>query len=201
MAATVMLLVAPLPASAGGPTSVLLVSPGRQTTASFYTTDEGYARLTALLVQNPTADPAAPNVEGGPGSDAVNVTWLIHDVQIWRIDRIFTDAAGGPWVETRMVQDGKNPFDQPGILHRPSDGKDLITLLSAMRLLGSSPVEAFAGAKAPAEVPAAATSPAVSAPAGEQVADLNWLWLVIGAAAGGILVIGFRPLVRRLRPN
>src|SRR5262245_30971387 len=80
LAATVMLLVAPLPASAGGPTSVILVSPGRQATASLYTTDEAYSRLENLLGSNPVKDPAAPDVTGGPGSDAINVTWLVHDV-------------------------------------------------------------------------------------------------------------------------
>jgi hypothetical protein len=200
MAATVMVLVAPLPASAGGPTSVILVSPGRQATASLYTTDEAYTRLNDLLVSNPVADPAAPDLTGGPGSDAINVTWLVHDVSIWRVDRIFTDAADGPWIETNMMdfQKGGSALDAPGVRHRSTNGKELITLLSALRLLGESPSSAFAGAKAP--VPAAsAPAPAVTAPE-PQVAQLDWLWLLVGAGAGIILVIGFRPLVRRLRP-
>jgi hypothetical protein len=198
MAATVMLLVAPLPASAGGPTSVILVSPGRQATASLYATDEAYSRLDRLLGSNPVADPAAPDVTGGPGSDAINVTWLVHDVSVWRVDRIFTDAPDGPWVATTMLNFEKpeSVFDQAAVVHRPVDGKELIALLSALRLLGESSASAFAGAKAPAVNTSAST---VTAPE-PQAAQLDWLWLLIGAGAGVILVIGFRPLVRRLRP-
>jgi hypothetical protein len=200
MAATVMLLVAPIPASAGGPTSVILVSPGRQATASLYTTDEAYSRLDRLLGSNPVADPAAPDVTGGPGSDAVNVTWLVHDVSVWRVDRIITDAPDGPWVATTMLNLERpgSVFDQPAVVHRPADGKELITLLSALRLLGESPASAFAGAKAPAPS-ANGPAPTVTAPE-PRVAQLDWLWLLVGAGAGIILVIGFRPLVRRFRP-
>src|ERR671931_11148 len=70
--------------------------------AALYATDEAYGRLERLLVENPSPDPAAPDVHGGPGSDAINVTWLIHDVSVWRVDRVFTDAPGGPWIETIM---------------------------------------------------------------------------------------------------
>jgi hypothetical protein len=198
-AAAMLMLLAPVSASAGGPTSVLLVSPARQATASLYHSDEAYERLTKLLGDNPQADPAAPDLSGGPGSDAINVTWLIHDVQIWRVDRIFTDAKDGPWISTTLVPDGNSQFPDKGALHRASDPKELIALLSALRLLGSEPVPAIQGPK-----PAAAEAPAVqptAAPVSRQPADLNWLWLVIGVAAGATLVVGFRPLARRLRPN
>lgn len=199
-AAAMLMLLAPLTASAGGPTSVLLVSPARQATASLYTTDEAYERLSRLVGENPTADPAAPNLSGGPGSAAINVTWLVHDVQIWRVDRIFTDDKTGPWISTNIVPEGKSAFTDKGVLHKASDPKELLALLSALRLLGSSPpVEAYQGPK-----PAAAESPVVApaaAPVSREPADLNWLWLVIGVAAGATLVVGFRPLVRRLRPN
>ncbi|MFL6143350.1 MAG: hypothetical protein ACJ72N_15985 [Labedaea sp.] len=206
MAAAALILLAPLTASAGGPTSVLLVSPGRQATASLYTTDEAYGRLLSLLGEDPVADQGAPNLTGGPGSDAINVTWLVHDVQIWRVDRIFTDAAGGPWIQTIMAQDGNPELDATGIVHRAVAGKELIALLSAMRLLGSSPVPAFQGPKADVAA-AAGASPAGSVTQAEpkaaepKPAELNWLWLIVGAAAGATLVIGFRPVVRRLRAN
>lgn len=199
--AAMLMLLAPLTAAAGGPTSVLLVSPSRQATASLYTTDEAYERLMRLVGENPTADPAAPDLEGGPGSNAINVTWLVHDVSIWRVDRIFTDAQGGPWISTILIQDGKAGFDLgAGVLHRASDPKELIALLSALRLLGSAPVEAFAGPKAaPADVPASQPAAAVTTP--RAPGDGSWLWLVIGVAGGATLMVGLRPLVRRLRPN
>jgi hypothetical protein len=198
MAAAMLVLVAPVPASAGGPTSVLIVSPGRHATASLYTTDEAYTRLEKLLGDNPTADPAAPDLHGGPGSDAINVTWLIHDVQVWRVDRIFTDAPKGPWIETFMLSEGGTPFDKPGVRHAPSDRDGLLTLLSALRLLGESPPAAYAGPKDPVTQPQPAPAAAVSQSTSP---DRGWLWLVLGIAAGAVLVIGFRPLARRLRPQ
>src|SRR5206468_4286527 len=43
-AAAALPLIVPAMAVAGGPTSVLLVSPGRHATASLYATDEAYTR-------------------------------------------------------------------------------------------------------------------------------------------------------------
>jgi hypothetical protein len=198
VASAVLVLAAPVPASAGGPTSVLIVSPGRHATASLYTTDEAYTRLETLLGQNPTADPAAPDLHGGPGTDAINVTWLAHDVWIWRVDRIFTDAPQGPWIETFTSTENGINFDKPGVRHAPSDSQGLMTLLSALRLLGEPPPPAYAGAKAPVtqQQPAPAATVSESAPP-----DRGWLWLALGIAAGAVLVIGFRPLARRLRPQ
>lgn len=203
-AAAMLMLLAPLTASAGGPTSVILVSPARNATASLYTSDEAYDRLSKLVGENPEADPAAPDLTGGPGTDAINVTWLIHDVQVWRVDRIFTNASGGPWISTIMVRDDKPVFSQPSVAHRAGDAKELTTLLSALRLIGSKPVEADRGPQVPvaAQAPApAAQSTQAAVPVQREPADLNWLWLVIGVAAGASLAVGFRPLVRRLRPN
>ena len=200
-AAALLMLLVPATASAGGPTSVLLVSPARQATASLYTTDEAYTRLLRLVGENPTAEQGAPSLQGGPGSDAINVTWLVHDVQIWRVDRIFTDAAGGgPWVQTIMLSDGRQALESAGVMHRAADGKELIALLSAMRLLGTSPVSVFQGPKA--EAPATGVNAVASVgPVEPKPAELDWLWLVIGTAAGATLVVGFRPLLRRLRPS
>jgi hypothetical protein len=200
-ATAVLLLVAPGIASAGGPTSVLLVSPGRQATASMYNNDESYDRLQRLLVQDPSADPAAPSLKGGPGSDAINVTWLVHDVQIWRVDRIYTDANDGPWVETLLLPNGGSAFDSTGTFHRPADGKELIALLSALKLLGTSPPAAYQGAKAPLTQPVASQATVTSA-ADLPPAELNWLWLVVGVAAGAVLSSSGRAALRlRRRPR
>ncbi|MGI8644742.1 MAG: hypothetical protein ACR2JD_00210 [Nocardioides sp.] len=48
------------------------------------------------------AEPAAP-----PGYDAgihLNVTWLAHDVSVWRSDRLVLDAPGGPWLVTQTPE-------------------------------------------------------------------------------------------------
>lgn len=209
MAAAVVLLLAPVPASAGGPTSVLLVSPNRQVAAALYNDDTAYTRLHQLLGESPVADPTAPPLHGGPGTEAINVTWLMHDVWVWRVDRVFVNAVGGPWIETHirnradydMRDEGLPDLGKPGVLHRASSPGDLRALLGTMRLTGEDAVS-NQGIQGRAEEPQPAVSTPVATAAGErEPADLNWLWLLIGAGAGAVLAIGFRPLVRRIRPS
>jgi hypothetical protein len=202
VAAAALVVAAPL-AVAGGPTSVLLVSPRTHGTASMYNSDDGYGRLEKLLGENPTADRAAPAVHGGPGTDAINVTWLAHDVNVWRVDRIFLEADGGPWVETMISTDGPLTFDKSGVVHKPTDGAALISFLSGLKLLGdTAPSVGLAGGS-----PVVAEQPVVSQPVAtvateREIGGPNWLWLVVGAAAGATIVVGVRPLlVRRRQPQ
>src|SRR4051794_23270920 len=87
------------PASAGGPTSAILSVPGSGVTASLYYTDDAYDQLVRLVGASSTSaggtDASGASHESGAG---VHVTWLIHDVQPWRVDRIYLDAEGGPWI-------------------------------------------------------------------------------------------------------
>src|SRR5687767_3921375 len=79
------------PASAGGPTSVLLAEPATQTAASFYYTDADYEALADLVGVNKPVETAAADAVG-PIRDlggGVTMTWLIHDVAVWRVDRVF----------------------------------------------------------------------------------------------------------------
>ena len=29
------------------------------------------------------------------------MTWLIHDVAVWRVDRVYLGDEGGPWIATQ----------------------------------------------------------------------------------------------------
>ena len=84
------------PAAAGGPTSALLSIPGAGSTASLYYTDPEYDELADLVgvsrarAGRSTARSRAAH-ESGPG---VTVTWLIHDVEPWRVDRIYLGRRG-----------------------------------------------------------------------------------------------------------
>ena len=40
------------------------------------------------------------------GGEDVRLTWLIHDMQIWRIDRIHLTGADGMWIETVVDRGG-----------------------------------------------------------------------------------------------
>ncbi|WP_344388347.1 hypothetical protein [Streptomyces vastus] len=69
-------------AVAGGPTSVLLVSPDSAETASLYNSDEDYTRLRDLLPQE--GGDLEKLREKPPDLDSIgrriNITWMIHDV-------------------------------------------------------------------------------------------------------------------------
>ena len=103
-AATTMMMAGP--ADAGGPTSVLLTSPGTARAAALYYTDPRYAELEALLHgQEAEGSEGTTRYPGAAEDTALNVTWLIHDVSIWRTDQLVLGAAGGAWVATWMTLD------------------------------------------------------------------------------------------------
>ncbi|HEY9378950.1 MAG TPA: hypothetical protein VIQ02_17885, partial [Jiangellaceae bacterium] len=100
VAASLMLSV---PASAGGPTSALLSVPGEGKTASLYYTDPEYVALADLVgidseTETGKVDRSGLGHDNGPG---VTVTWLIHDVMPWRVDHIYLQGEGAPWITTQ----------------------------------------------------------------------------------------------------
>ena len=138
-ALTVTALLVAGPALAGGPTSVLLVVPGSGRTASLYTGNADYQKLGELVGAfdaasgTGTTDPSANGRAFGSG---VTVTWLIHDVHVWRVDRIYFD--GGPWIATQIVANESGViWDKPVVWHTATRGKELAALLDR---LGVSPI-------------------------------------------------------------
>lgn len=201
-AVTATLLAVAGSAMAGGPTSVMLASPSNHVTSSLYYTDDAYQRLEELVVQEPVPEPGAPDVHGSPGTDDIRITWLIHDVQVWRVDRVFTNIKGEVWIETVLSRDGSPlSFDKAGTVHKPKDAAALMSLLSGLKLFGEGPPPRnfFSGGTS---TPAAPDPARASAPvSSSQVAGTNWWWILIGIAVGATFVAGFRPVVRRLRAN
>ena len=131
---------APLPSAyAGGPTSVLMVNPALQQARAAYTGDSVYAALAAAVGEGQTGPNAAP--AGLATGEDIRLTWLIHDMQIWRIDRIHAAGADGIWIETVMVVDvtGEGRMsDGPAHWHRPANEAALTAVLSDIGLLGDS---------------------------------------------------------------
>jgi hypothetical protein len=190
LVAVLWLFAAPV-AFAGGPTSVLLVDPGKGKTAALYNQDADYNALLDAVGQRPTLPlPAGtPDLHGGPGTSAINITWLTHDVQVWRIDHVFMTEEGGPWIET-YESNGVDfiGFDQRGTVHRAANPQALKALLESH--LGKPKVTAI-----PANAPVAVAPAAVV-----QTTGLHWGSLVTGLAIGALLVVAFQ-LVRRARAN
>lgn len=191
---------------AGGPTSALLVSPANQTAFAVYYADPEYNQLMTLLEPAPGASTAQPSAAG---SNYVTVTWLIHDVSVWRIDRIFLPAAGEPQIVTQLLDgtdasaDGMYPGQSGGAAaatHRSADPVALQDLLRTMGLLGPPAGPANADGVATGLTvaePAAAADPA-DAPAMPAVAP--WWWAIGGLLLGiGVAALGVRfvPAVRR----
>ena len=130
------------PAAAGGPTSVLLTAPDIGRTASLYTTDDAYGQL-AEQVGAYLALGSDAGSEGGSSSrshaigSGVTLTWLMHDVSVWRVDRVYVDAAGGPWISSQESVGG-SIWEAPETWHRAAQPKALVALLSSMGLLAGT---------------------------------------------------------------
>ena len=186
------------PAAAGGPTSVLLSSPSLGRTASLYMTEAAYTEL-AEQVGAFTTD---AGTEGGASEhtvgDPVTATWLIHDVQVWRVDRIYPDAPGGPWIATQEVLGGTGSiWDAPVRWSHAAEGKVLDQLLWTLGLVAGAPDR-------PAWEAVRDTAPAANTPAEDPADDsggadgvLLALVALAGLGMGAAVAVGATLLLRR----
>ena len=181
------------PAAAGGPTSALLSVPGEGKTASLYYTDHAYERLADLVGMESRGGVGAVDRSGlshakGPG---VTVTWLIHDVTPWRVDHIYLEGNGAPWIATQLLGEFAGTGDGAVVWHQPRSGAELAALLDRLGVgEASRDAGAFTGVPgAPVQPPAEPVSDesARVEPSATRVgiADISWGLggLVIGALA------------------
>ncbi len=175
----------PAAAKAGGPTSVLVTQPG-QAAGALYHDDAAYDALLELLPAGETRGKPLP--PGARGTD-YTLTWLIHDVEPWRWDRIRIDGDGNAWVATVMTA-GATPGWEP--LGPPHDDA-LAQLLAGVLADSAAPTVV----SVPTGVSPAPASPEVAPP----VADADptwfsltgWRWALPGALLGlaaGAVVAG-----------
>lgn len=180
LATLVPLLLATAPAGAGGPTSVLVTDPATGQAAGLYHSDAAYAELDRILAAGERLD----GKPSGLGAGAVNVTWLIHDVQPWRTQQLYLHADGGPVVVTYGSEAMGDADDVTWT--RPAEGKALQQLVEGV--LAGSDVTVTTSAPAPAPAPVA-TEQVVTETAWWPLAGWRWLvpGLVVGAA--GVLLL------------
>jgi hypothetical protein len=184
------------PAQAGGPTSVLLSSPPKLVAVGYE--DQRYDDLLRLTASTGSRGPV-----GDDRHDVgtfVRATWLIHDMSVWRLDIIYPDAPGGPWIARKESVDGTTMPEQP-TWHTAADRVALLKLLGSLQLLsGERNGEPSYGG------PTSFGREAEAAPAAEPPAQAaastsvftGWRWTIPGFLVGAVLaVIAIRLLPRR----
>lgn len=192
-----VMLAPPGPAYAGGPTSVLLSVPGEGRTASLYYTEDAYEELADLVGAydgTGTVDGSGRSHETGTG---VTLTWLIHDVTPWRVDRVYLQGDGAPWIASQVMEgDALSVWDSPVVWHQPANGTELTQLLNSLGVgqTGTaaeppSPVEP--GVTAPDSVEPASAAPTPTDDTSDASARDRVWWGLGGLAAGVLLAAGW----------
>ncbi|MFI2430474.1 hypothetical protein [Streptomyces sp. NPDC018693] len=203
------------PASAGGPTSVLLVAPGSSEATGLYYADERYKELEGLIDSTRSGTARTPDAADLTHARQINVTWMIHDITPYRLDQVFPVLGGEDvWIRTSDLPDSVS-----GYWHRAPAPTQLRALLTELGVMGPVSDEgsggagrdllegdtAETGAGSTAETgaggtPESASAAAAPAPRGSGAspdAGTNWWWTLPGAAAGGALALALRPPIAR----
>lgn len=190
------------PAAAGGPTSVLVSSPEEARVAALHHTDAAYAALDELSgVLDAEADVSTGKRPPAGSGDVVTLTWLIHDVQVWRVDRVHLGGTGAPWVETRLAPEGGSIWDARASWHRanpklPQLVDEVLRDPGAAALaepLGADVAAASAPQPGPTRTPVAAVEP--------RSALTPVQWTGLGVVAGAVVALGALRLSARRSPR
>ncbi|HEX5985244.1 MAG TPA: hypothetical protein VFY86_01895 [Nocardioides sp.] len=114
------------PAGAGGPTSVVVTVPGEGRSTALYYTDTAYDRLGEAVGVG--GDVEVVSDPGGLATETpVTLTWLIHDVTPWRVDRVYVLADTATWVSTQESLGGGPLAEVEPVWHRA--GPELASIL------------------------------------------------------------------------
>ena len=174
------------PATAGGPTSVLITDPASGTATALYYSDSRYADLEALLSAGKTVEGEPSGVRGG----SLNLTWMVHDVQPWRTQQLYPNAAGGPIVATYGTEMAGNA--EQVTWTRIADKEGLAALLDRILRPSARPAAPLVESPAPEPVVVERT---VTETEMAWYALTGWRWLVPGLVIGA----GFALLANRRR--
>lgn len=121
------------PAWAGGPTSVMIVDPNTGQAVAVHTKNPRYQQLVDAVgaYVSPTGPTAPPtSVPADCFGCELRLTWLVHDVSVWRIDRVYLTANDGIWLQSVSSENGSGDLlGGPAHWQRPSDPDALLTLL------------------------------------------------------------------------
>ncbi|MET9272438.1 hypothetical protein [Kribbella sp. NPDC003557] len=175
------------PAHAGGPTSVLLSAPPSVVAVGYE--DQQYSDLQQLIQTTTQHDVGS---EAHSVGRFVRATWLIHDMSVWRIDVIYPDAPGGPWIATEEFMGGTKPAKPTW--HRPADPVRLLQVLGSLELLEGESIggptldDGYTAEQATPEP--AQTQPAQAEAAGSSPTFFTgWRWIIPGVLLGAAVAV------------
>ncbi|MDV9171840.1 hypothetical protein R6V09_17145 [Streptomyces sp. W16] len=196
-------------AAAGGPTSVLVTSPESGQATALYYSDEQYGTLQQLL--GPEGKGARDKPPEADLADArqINVTWLMHDISPWRIDRVFPVETRPQAVWVHTAADVSENANLNGYWHRAEQPAQLRALFKKLGVMGKDTGEDGYSGILPGPWQSAGTDRATTAPdtgtttstmrvAGQDKSDgTGWWWAIPGAGAGAVLALVLRTLATR----
>lgn len=191
-------LLAASQAAAGGPTSLLIVNPASERTSSAHAGDARYERLarhvgidTGAGVEQPTGGGTPPGgIDQGFGSE-LRLTWLVHDMSVWRVDRIHL-GKDEVWINTTRAW-GDDPHQE--FWHRAAEPEKLRAALDETGVLRPASPRPTIAEPTPADSASGPVAGSVIVGTGP-AAPLTGLGLgLLGLACG----IGGTLLVRQVR--
>ncbi|TDU86617.1 hypothetical protein EV138_0130 [Kribbella voronezhensis] len=191
-----------VPASAGGPTSVLLSAPPKVVAVGY--DDARYGQLQRLTEVELTGPKEAGDHAQGR---FIRALWMIHDMSAWRFDLIYPNAPGGPWIATYENPNGGPSLPAEPVWHRSSDSVALTKVLVSLGLMNgqfyggpTGPPNTAEPAALPEPTPVATPLPAPAAQTIEthQRALSGWRWAIPGIVLGGLVTyVALRRIPRR----
>ncbi|WP_240926301.1 hypothetical protein [Streptomyces sp. JB150] len=180
------------PAVAGGPTSVLVVAPSTAEAAGLTYSDEKYGELDRLLGRPGAGSRTEPPEADLTGARQINVTWLLHDVDPWRMNRVFVHTGSETvWIHTAATR----PRSENGSWHRAEQPAALRALLAELGVMGRSLSHSSGEPRAAGPVSEPVPSPdrAAASPG----TGSGWSWALPALGAGLAIGAGGSLLIRR----
>jgi hypothetical protein len=203
VAVLVVALSGVMPAAAGGPTSVLLSAPGIPRVVAVGYEDKAYIDLQQLIQSTDASGKQATPGNGDEGGSVIRATWLVHDVSVWRLDLIYLDGKGGPWIATTTSDQNGRMSDSP-VWHRSADPTKLFSVLKDLRLLGGARASGGPTGLSPNDGTQPATAPVVQQPVETVKAQpgslTGWRWAIPGFVLGALIAVVAVRLMPRHRP-
>ncbi len=176
-------------AYAGGPTSVLVADPQHRRVVAAYYDQTAYGKLVEVTTWAKTGAEIEAPADGDAGfATEIRLTWLIHDVSVWRVDRIHPDADGGWLVETVESFDDGTLAGKTPVWHRIQNPAELQAALTEVGLTSApAPTRTSSSPSTPSQPPVTSSLPPVT-PSSAPIGFAAVGGLLVGAVATALVI-------------